>query len=427
MAKLAQISDGLPAKTIQYLNIQHMINKKIVYALAAYTIIQFLILYFLGYTPYPDSQGYINIAQETLKYNNQFYPAREQLYTLPFLWNIGAINTTALSLLLTESITPLLIIYTLLKTSTILLTYIIAYRLFGKKTAIATIIMALIYPANYGEATSLLSEVPFVFFTLAAIYACIKGKNLMGGTLMGCAEYFRPFAIIFIMAYILCNIKEWRQWTKMCIAYASVIIFIGTCNYATKQQFIYKAKTGWMALAQYHWDNDPQHKGLPPMALTENHTLTYSEKDNAWRDMFLTWLKDNKKEYIKQIPVKIAKTYVSDNTTLCAMLPQKEKNSTYMYETLAMENMISSFPHFSATQWLAAFNLLYYYTLLLLLLCSTKYIKKLRLTFLIVIIGTIFIALVGHGETRFHIPFMPFIIMAAAYTLIHNSTWKNRS
>ena len=162
------------------------------------------------------------------------------------------------------------------------------------------------------------------------------------------------------------------------------------------------------------------------MALTENHTLTYSEKDDAWRDMFITWLKDNKKEYIKQIPVKIAKTYVSDNTTLCALLPQKEKNSTYMYEPLAMGTMLKTFPHYSPTQWLAAFNLLYYYSLLILLLFSTKYIKQLRLTFLIVIIGTTFIALVGHGETRFHIPFMPFIIMAAAYTLIHNFPWKTR-
>lgn len=403
-----------------------MITKRIIYTITAYTLIQFLILYFFGYTPYPDSQGYLNLAQETLQYNNQFYPAREQLYTLPFLWNIGAINATALSLSLTGSITPLLITYTLLKTATILLTYIIAYKLLGKKTAIATIIMTLIYPANYGEATSLLSEVPFIFFTLAAIYACMKGKHLTGGILMGCAEYFRPFAIIFIIAYILCNIKNWRGWMRMCITYAAFICAIALCNYSTKGQFIYKAKTGWMALAQYHWDHDPQHQGLPPMALTENHTLTYSEKDDAWRDMFITWLKDNKKEYIKQIPVKIAKTYVSDNTTLCALLPQKEKNSTYMYEPLAMGTMLKTFPHYSPTQWLAAFNLLYYYSLLILLLFSTKYIKQLRLTFLIVIIGTTFIALVGHGETRFHIPFMPFIIMAAAYTLIHNSPWKTR-
>lgn len=32
----------------------------------------------------------------------------------------------------------------------------------------------------------------------------------------------------------------------------------------------------------------------------------------------------------------------------------------------------------------------------------------------VVIIGTIILLLAGHGESRFHIPFMPFIIMLAA-------------
>ena len=74
-----------------------------------YTIIQLIILLGFGYTPYPDSQGYITCAQNALAYN-QFYPAKETLYTLPFLWNIGAINTVAFSLKLFHSVTPVLII-----------------------------------------------------------------------------------------------------------------------------------------------------------------------------------------------------------------------------------------------------------------------------------------------------------------------------
>jgi len=41
----------------------------------------------------------------------------------------------------------------------------------------------------------------------------------------------------------------------------------------------------------------------------------------------------------------------------------------------------------------------------------------------IVLLGTILLLLVGHGEARFHIPFMPFVIMLAA-SFIDKKLWK---
>ena len=35
----------------------------------------------------------------------------------------------------------------------------------------------------------------------------------------------------------------------------------------------------------------------------------------------------------------------------------------------------------------------------------------------IIALGTLLLLFVGHGEARFHIPFMPFIIMMAALSL----------
>ena len=60
-----------------------MMKKKITYIIGIYTLIQFIILLCFGYTPYPDSQGYINCAQASLNYG-QYYPAKEELYTLYF-------------------------------------------------------------------------------------------------------------------------------------------------------------------------------------------------------------------------------------------------------------------------------------------------------------------------------------------------------
>lgn len=386
------------------------------YILIGYTIVQFFILIYFGYTPYPDSQGYIHCAQEALEFR-EFYPAKEQLYTLPFLWNIGAINAVALSLKVFNSIWPLLGIYTVLKSCSLLLTFLIAKKWLGQKTAFISTIIYILYPANYGETTSVLSEVPFVFFILASIYAAINKKYLLGGSLMGCADYFRPIAIIFILAFILSNIKNYKGCLKLVLSYIIFINIICIGNYMFKGQYIYKAKTGWMALAQYHWLDTKPQGSIEPMALANNHHLTYTQKNEAWKHIFLKWLKKHPKEYIKQIPIKLGKTYISDNINMCTFLEKQEKYSHYMYGRLSLPSLIKSFPQYSFAQVLAILNLIIYYLILIAFICSIKYIKTLSLSWFIVIIGTLFIVLVSHGEARFHIPFMPFIIISSAYSI----------
>lgn len=402
------------------------IPNRVLYIIGIYTIIQFAILLGFGYTPYPDSQGYIACAQEALKLN-QFYPAKEMTYTLPFLWNVGAINAVALTLRLFHSITPLLVVYTILKCCTSILIYLITQKILNHKTANIALLIYILYPANYGEGTSLLSEVPFMFLCLSGIYAYTLQKYLLAGLLLGCADYFRPIAIIFIIAIILSNIKNYKAHLKVCLCYTIVISTIGVSNYLTKGEFIYKAKTGWMALAQYHWNHDKEHKGMEPMSVGNNHQLTYSQKDDVWKNMFLDWLKEHKTEYIKQIPIKIGKMYVSDNINMCTFLPQKEKESTYMYESISLPSLVKSFPHYSFAQLLTIYNLVFYYGLLISFIFSLKYFKTLTLEWLVVIIGTMFIALFGHGEARFHIPYMPFIIICAAYCIYHHLSNKKKN
>lgn len=394
------------------------LQHKALYIIGIYTIIQFVILLGFGYTPYPDCQGYIICAQEALKYG-QFYPARETTYTLPFLWNIGAINAVALSLKLFHSITPLLTAYTIFKCGILILIYLITQKIFGNKTAYIALLISVLYPANYGEGTSLLSEVPFVFLCLSGIYAYTNKRYLLAGILLGCADYFRPIAIIFILAIILCNLKNYKAYFKICLCYALVISSIGAGNYLTKGEFIYKAKTGWMALAQYHWANDKDHKGIEPMAVGNNHNLSYSQKDEVWKNMFTDWLKVHKTEYIKQIPIKVSKTYISDNVNMCTFLSKKEKNSGYMYDSISLPNLMKCFPNYSFAQWLTVYNLVFYYGLLVCFVLSLKYFKTLTFEWLVIIIGTTFIALFGHGEARFHIPYMPFIIICTAYSINH--------
>lgn len=401
-------------------------NNKISYIFAAYTCVLLLVLAFCGYTPYPDSQGYITCAREAIQ-NGQFYPVSGQACQLPFLWNIGAINAVVLTLYLFDSIVPLLIVYTLMKGCCLLLTYKIAYGYFGAKVAWISCIIYVLYPANYGEATSLLSEVPFVFFILSAVYSSQKGKYILSGILFGLADYLRPFAVIFILAVILSDWRKYRSYIKMAAVYILFIVTVGLTNYYSKGEFIYKAKTGWMALAQYHWEHDSGKTTVNPQTVTENRHITYSQKDKVWKEMFFDWLKDNKTEYVKQIPIKIVNTYISDNISMCTFLDKEDKQAEYMYQPLSLPALLKDFPHYTAVQWLTLVNLLVYYTLMAVFVFSIKYIRVLRLQWAVFILGTLFIALVGHGEARFHIPFMPFLIMAASYNIYRNRLRAHRN
>lgn len=83
-----------------------------------------------------------------------------------------------------------------------------------------------------------------------------------------------------------------------------------------------------------------------------------------------------------------------------------------------MVSLFEAFPHYSFAQWITLYNLIYYYVLMGFFLLSYRQTKKvLPLTWNIFALGTLFIALVGHGEARFHIPFMPFIIINVAYII----------
>ena len=140
---------------------QNKKNRIAIIIVSLYTIIQLVCLHIFGYTPYPDSNGYITLAKECVEFNT-FYP--KDLTGIHFLWNIGAINAVTSSLYLFNSITPLLILYTLMQGIMAWFVFVIAQELFDNKIAYISLLLFVLYPANYGCGTSALSEVPFIFF-----------------------------------------------------------------------------------------------------------------------------------------------------------------------------------------------------------------------------------------------------------------------
>ena len=199
--------------------------------ISSFTLAQLLILVIFGYTPYPDSDGYQLLAQQCVQYN-ECYPVESKLNEYAFLWNLGAVNAVVWSLYLFHSVTPLLVVYSLMKGATAWLLYAIAKKILTPRTAVIALVLYVLYPANYGEGTSALSELPFMFFCLLLVCAVLSLfayrsqthllplSCIIIGTLLllfvghGEARFhipFMPFVILLASAYLqklLCKKTE---------------------------------------------------------------------------------------------------------------------------------------------------------------------------------------------------------------------------
>ena len=364
--------------------------------IAAFTILQLLILAIFGYTPYPDSNGYISIAEECIA-GNDWYPIATKLNDYPFLWNIGAINAVVWTFKLFHSVTPLLVVYSLMKGITAGLFYAVTRKTNGSHAALVALILYIVYPANYGEGTSVLSELPFMFFIMLGIYlSLVRNYSIIGGMMLATANWFRPMGIVFLVALLIFFLFKWRKSLKLIIGYAVMITIIGCASMHRTGLFLYQAKTGWMALM-----DDSSDHAQKSMKVRERTDWNVAQKDSAWQSLFIDWLKDHPN--------------VSDNVNLCTFIPNKT-DKEYMYEEVSMQTLIDSFPKLSAVQWLTVINLIVYLCIIACAFCSLYWFNrnKYLLPVSIVLIGTLLLLFVGHGEARFHIPFMPFFMMLSA-------------
>lgn len=383
--------------------------------LLLFTLLQLFVLLLFGYTPYPDSEGYVHLANECLS-KHDLYPITSELCEYPFLWNSGAINAVVASLGIFHSLLPLLILYSLMKGATAFFLYAITRHITNERLALILLVLYILYPANYGEGTSALSELPFMFFIMLGMYLFIVRKwFLAGGMMFAIANWFRPMAIIFLLALLIYSLLKWKNSLKLIVGYVAMIAIIGTATMHRTGLFLYQAKTGWMALMDYSSNHAPES-----MQIRDRNDWNVSQKDSAWQAAFIGWLKEHPSQYVRQMPEKLVNTYVSDNVNMCTFVPEKAEKE-YMYDEVSLQTIIRNAPHLTSVQWLTVVNLLIYYTLLLLAAMSLRYFRREThlLPLSILLLGTALLLLVGHGEARFHIPFMPFIMMMAA-TFIYN-------
>ena len=429
------------------------------------------VLIVFGYTPTNDGEGYIEYAQIAIA-DRQPYPTLHHIIGKPYIWNMGIINLVALSLGLTKSLYPLLILFCIMKALTAWLLAHTTAKLFNRQVALLALILYILYPNNWGQSTMLSSEIPMLFFTMLALYtaplsspkapptapegASIPMKAIVSpsgdergaisgavGGALALANWFRPVAAIFLLALVVYFfLFRKRQWKKLSLyllsGYAFVVLLIGTSCYLRTGYFLYQADSLWfnMAEATYETDSQPHYntevfpEGTARYIDDMQHK-TAIECSHIWRERSLKWLSEHPVEYLKKVPARLYYIYQNDIDNLAAFLPTKT-DAAKNYITLPLGSLRTQFSQLSAVQYFALFATILYLLLLLLAIASALRLmlngrwREAFLPVFIIVAASLSLALLIHGETRFKAPFMPFLFMLAASFLSKPTNIGNR-
>ena len=448
--------------------------QKTYYAIAAVYLATLLaVVAIWGYTPCNDSDGYIELARQSIAYGEP-YPCWPTIYGKPFIWNIGQINLIALSLWTTGSIMPVVVLMCVMKAATALLVATTGRKLFGPYAGLAAIVLFVLYPNNWGQSTMILSEIPAITFAMAAVAMMVgegsgttknnsnygpfkdnKGlghsKNVLktvpwramvAGALLALANWFRSISLVFLVAFFLYYLIFTRRqiisrFVPLMVGYVAFIIIVGTSCWMRTGYFIYQGDTLWfnMAEATYetsvapHYGSEMYPRGTARYIAGREH-MTAIECSAIWRERSLEWLKDHKIDYLEKVPGRLMYMYVNDMDNLTAFISDKSKAENN-YITLPYRHLLTEIGSLSGVQKLAVANLVYYLFLLagfvvttIVMLVKRMNIKQLFLPVFIVVGGSLAIVLAVHGETRFKEPFMPFIFIVVGAGLQHFYSWR---
>ena len=417
------------------------------------------VLIVFGYTPTNDGEGYIEYAKIAIV-DRQPYPTLHHIIGKPYIWNMGIINLVALSLGLTKSLYPLLILFCIMKALTAWLLAHTTAKLFNRQTALIALILYILYPNNWGQSTMLSSEIPMLFFTMLAVSLSLSKlstqnsplslnsklstlNSQLSGALFALANWFRPVAAIFLLALVVYFFLFRRdQWKKLSLyllsGYAFVVLLIGTSCYLRTGYFLYQADSLWFNMAEATYETDSQpHYNTEVFPVGTARYIDYMQHKTAiecshiWRKRSLKWLSEHPVEYLKKVPARLYYIYQNDIDNLAAFLPTKT-DAAKNYITLPLGSLRTQFSQLSAVQYFALFATILYLLLLLLALAGALRLmlngrwREAFLPVFIIVAASLALALLIHGETRFKAPFMPFLFMLAASFLSKPTNIGNR-
>ncbi len=204
-----------------------------------FIIALFLFLYFshlgLNADLWWDSSVYINMGKYIYSFGNSgLYEASRPLVwplILGFFWKTGM-----------DAIFFGKLIVLLFGVGIITVTYLIAYELFGKKTALISALLLAFSPTFFLFSSIMFSEIPSTFFSVLGIYYFIKKGYKLSGLFFGIAFMARFFQILLATPFILFFIYLIYKKKAALKQFFSLILFflIPVMPYLIANSFLFK-------------------------------------------------------------------------------------------------------------------------------------------------------------------------------------------
>jgi 4-amino-4-deoxy-L-arabinose transferase-like glycosyltransferase len=310
-------------------------------------------------------------------------------------------------------------------------------RLGGELAGRSAALLYALYPAHIAYTGAVLSETSYTAVAMAAFALLIARRRdwrglLIAGLLFGVATLMRPQSMLFPVGALIALLVTIRDYRWQDAAKAFLIIHIALFatvlpwslrNQRVMGDFVLVSTNGGSSMLtgandeatgdHYEWENGPlwDATGIP----REQKILRQVELDRKFGAMARTWIAQHPGRFLAIGPKKVV------------LLWRKDSDGFWMLQNSHPEKEGA----IRAAQWA---NQLYFIALLALAAFgfwrATRAVfggREAEMPLGLLLCMPLFVSLIGFfftGQVRYHYPAMPFIIVAAGWTL---SFWFNRN
>ena len=369
---------------------------------------------FIPVSPVSDSFLYNEFAKSIAAGNGYAFPNDD----ITVYWPVGTSAIYAVFYkLLGVSHLPIVIFNVIIGVLIVWLSYAIAHRYLGQKSAQITAILVACWPILIEFTTILASELIFIFLVLAAVYVWgTKTLNpflraFIWGAFICAATYVRPTALPLLgllpaLAWFAeGNIRACI--TSFCIATLTAAILFSPWVYRNYQQFgefvLVSANGGVNLWMGNNANSNGGYTELPNIDVKHN-VKNEVDRDHYFKREAIQFIKDNPQAYVKLAALRAVITYKAETIGIVW--------NGYIEKNVEKSKLFA----------LKLISSLYWWLMLALASVGVYKIlkhRKLKLFHPLLMVPAFFFIfpILTVAQDRYHLPINPFLAMFAAYAI----------
>ena len=255
----------------------------------------------------------------------ELYPSRMDLYD-DFIQSPGMCNYLLLIYAVFGHFKVDIIINLLMNIAVLGEIFYLGKKLFSYRTACISVILYCLIFTNSFVSLYILTEVPFLFFSLSAFVLSLSDKYkfvFIASILYVIAYMLRPTVLAFCFASVIYHLLSHTNWKYILVGitpFALCVFGIGMYNKSQTGYFITSSSTGGQNLLM-SIDKDAHLGGANSVILTDSTRATFIynkeyktfyEKDSIYRSMAIPMIKENPSRYIYNCIRKIPMMFLYD-------------------------------------------------------------------------------------------------------------------